>query len=179
MSFFVSKPVNSAPEQFQTPSQQRIYELLAELHIPFSRVDTDDGSTMEDCEFISQGLGCPVVKTIFLCNRQQTRFYLYVTAGDKPFVTRDFCGSLGISRVSFAPTDLLWEKLGTRIGATTALSLFNDPSGTITLVLDRAIVSRPMYACTDGTTTCFLKLPTADLLEKYLTHIGHSPQVID
>ena len=30
-----------------------------------------------------------IVKTIFVCNRQQTEFYLYVTSHDKPFVTRD------------------------------------------------------------------------------------------
>ena len=52
--------------------------------IPFSRVDTDPGITMGDCQHIDAKIGIHIVKTIFLCNRQQTEFYLYVTSNDKP-----------------------------------------------------------------------------------------------
>lgn len=179
MSFFVSQHITTAPEQFQTPTQQRIYENLNRLQIPFVRVDTDDGSTMDDCVFISEGLGCPVVKTIFLCNRQQTRFHLYITTAEKPFVTRDFCAALDISRVSFAPAEMLLEKLGTRMGATTLLSIFNDAENAITVVIDKEVVEREMYACTDGTPTCFVKIAMGDLLEKYLPDTHHTPVIID
>lgn len=179
MSFFVSQPFTTPPDQYQTPSQQRVYELLAQHNIAFVRVDTDDGSTMEACAHIARALGCPVVKTIFLCNRQQTRFYLYVTDADRPFVTRDFCAALSIPRVSFAQPDLLWSKLGTRVGATTALSLFNDTDQTVTLVLDRAVAERPLFACTDATNTSFLRLPTSALLDSYLPRVGHAPLIID
>lgn len=178
MSFFVSEQMATPPAQFQTETQQHIYDTLQQLGIAFKRVDTDDGTTMEDCVFISEGLQCPVVKTIFLCNRQQTKFYLYVTTGDKPFVTKDFCGALNIPRVSFTPTEMLWEKLGTRIGATTILSLINDPENLITLVIDKEVADRDEYACTDGTTTCFMKIKMQDLLGKYLKHTGHQAVVI-
>ncbi|MBO7585704.1 MAG: prolyl-tRNA synthetase associated domain-containing protein [Bacteroidales bacterium] len=178
MTFFVSEIKKEAPVEFETDTQRRIYETLEKLGVEFGRVDTDDGTTMESCVHISKGLGCPVVKTIFLCNRQQTVFYLYVTAAEKPFVTRDFCGALGVPRVSFAPTEMLWEKLGTRMGATTMLSLINDMDQQVTLVIDRDVAARTELGCTDGTTTCFLKLPMPKILDNFLAYTGHTAVII-
>ena len=98
--FFVGEPVSTPPASFESPLQRFVYETFASAEIPFSRVDTDPGITMEDCQLISARIGVQIVKTIFLCNRQQTEFYLYVTSHDKPFVTRDFCSALGIPRVT-------------------------------------------------------------------------------
>ena len=101
--FKVSDPLTTPPPAFATPLQEKVYGAFAALGIPFERVDTDPGLTMEDCAHIDAKIGVRIVKTVFLCNRQQTAFYLYVTTDDKPFVTREFCGALGIPRVSFAP----------------------------------------------------------------------------
>jgi Ala-tRNA(Pro) deacylase len=106
--FKVSNPICTPPETFSSALQQKVYSTFQDLSIPFERVDTDPGLTMEDCQHIDAKIGVRIVKTVFLCNRQQTAFYLYVTTDDKPFVTRDFCGALGIPRVSFAPADKHW-----------------------------------------------------------------------
>ncbi|MCR4680820.1 MAG: prolyl-tRNA synthetase associated domain-containing protein [Bacteroidales bacterium] len=179
MEFFVSEIKHDNPSQYANETQHRIYETLHLLSLDFGRVDTDDGSTMESCEYISNGLGCPVVKTIFVCNRQQTKFYLYVTSAEKPFITKEFCGALGIPRVSFAPSEMLFQKLGTKIGATTLLSLINDPEHEITFVMDREITEREWLGCTDGTNTCFLKIKMKDILGTFLPHTGHQTVIID
>lgn len=179
MSFYVSQPMATAPTTFLSETQQHIYETLQQLGIAFERVNTDDGSTMDDCVFISEGLNCPVVKTIFVCNRQQTRFHLFVTTAEKPFITKDFCGALGISRVSFAPQEMLLEKLGTPMGATTLLSLINDKENAITAVIDKDVAEREMFACTDGTKTCFMKLKMSDVFEKFLPYTKHEPVIIN
>ena len=178
MACFVSDMMPTPPQQFENDTQRRIYETLAQLGIEYLRVDTDDGSTMEDCIHISQGLQCPVVKTILLCNRQQTKFYMYVTTGEKPFVTKEFCGALGIPRVSFAPTEMLLEKLGTRMGAATGLSRINGTKHGGALVIDGEVAQRDWYACTDGTTTCFMKFKMSDLFNRFLKHTGHQAIVI-
>ena len=168
MSFYVSQPFTTPPAAFETPLQALVYKTFAADGIPFERVDTDPGITMEDCAHISARIGVQIVKTIFLCNRQQTEFYLYVTSHDKPFVTRDFCGALGIPRVSFASAEKLWELTGVRVGATTILSGILSACAGVHLVMDAAIAAAEWFACTDGTPTCFVKLRTRDLLEKYL-----------
>ncbi len=166
--FYVSEPLSTPPSSFETPLQQLVYETFASAGIPFLRVDTDSGITMEDCANISARIGVQIVKTIFLCNRQQTEFYLYVTSHDKPFVTRDFCSALGIPRVSFASAEKLWEFTGVRVGATTILSAVWPAAAGVHLVMDASIAAAEWFACTDGTPTCFVKLGTRDLLEKYL-----------
>jgi len=166
--FKVSDMMTTPPGEFSSELQRRVYETFATLEIPFGRVDTDPGITMEDCRNIDARIGVRIVKTIFLCNRQQTEFYLYVTTDDKPFVTRDFCGALGIPRVSFASAEKLWELTGVLVGATTILSAALPQASGVHLVMDRSVAEGEYFACTDGTATCFVKVKTADLLEKYL-----------
>ena len=170
--FFVGSPVSTPPEHPSTPLQKLIYERFEHLGIPFSRVDTDPGITMEDCAQISGRIGVDIVKTVFLCNRQQTAFYLYVMPAGKPFVTRDFCAALGIPRVSFASADKLLELTGAAPGAATILSSAWPASSGVRLVLDRSVAASSEFACTDGTPTCFVRLATRDLLEKFLRDRG-------
>ena len=169
LGFYVSEPLSTPPATFETPLQQLIYETFATRGIAFSRVDTDPGLTMEDCAHISARIGVQIVKTIFLCNRQQTEFYLYVTSHDRPFVTREFCGALGIPRVSFASAEKLWELTGVHVGATTILSGVLPSCAGVHLVMDASIAASEWFSCTDGTPTCFVKIRSRDLLEKYLS----------
>lgn len=166
--FKVSDIITTPPGEFGSALQQKVYDSFAALVIPFERVDTDPGITMEDCRHIDAKIGVRIVKTLFLCNRQQTEFYLYVTTDDKPFVTREFCSALGIPRVSFASPELLWEKTGVLVGATTILSAILPSAEGVHLVMDRSVARSEWFACTDGTATCFVKIKTRDLLEKYL-----------
>ena len=168
-SFKVSEIMDTPPEEFSSELQHRVYESFAAKGIPFGRVDTDPGITMEDCRNIDERIGVRIVKTIFLCNRQQTEFYLYVTSDDKPFVTREFCGALGIPRVSFASAEKLWELTGVLVGATTILSAILPQASGVHLVMDREVAENEYFACTDGTATCFVKIRTSDLLGKYLS----------
>ena len=176
--FFVSGQMSTPPEQPSTPLQQAVYEAFARLCIPFVRVDTDPGITMEDCLNIDEGLGARIVKTVFVCNRQQTEFYLYAMPADKPFVTREFCAALGIPRVSFASAEKLLELTGVAPGATTILSAVSPAAAGVHLVMDRAVAAAEWFACTDGTPTCFVKLRTRDLLDKYIPATGHNLTLI-
>lgn len=176
--FKVSDIVTTAPEKFASELQRCVYETFARLGILFQRVDTDPGLTMEDCLHIDAKIGVRIVKTLFLCNRQQTEFYLYVTTDDKPFVTREFCGVLGIPRVSFASAEQLWVRTGVEVGATTVLSAILPQAAGIHWVMDRAVAESEWFACTDGTATCFVKIRTAELLGKYLPAAGVTPTLI-
>ena len=175
---FVSKPQTTAPAACKTPLQALVYKTLAQLDLPFERVDTDEVITMEDCAAINDMLSMRMVKTLFLCNRQQTEFYLFITTGEKPFRSSDFSHALGVSRVSFAPSERMQELLGTKIGAATVLSALLDKENAVRIVFDRDVLADPSYGCSDGTTTGYLKLSTADVLEKFLPFTHHVPDVI-
>ena len=175
---FVSEIQTDAPIEYRTALQELTYRTLQELRIPFLRVETDEAITMEDCVQINQRLDMKMVKTLFLCNRQQTEFYLYVTAGDKSFKSKEFSNALNISRVSFAPSDLMEKMLGTKIGAATVFSALLDVTDALKIVIDEDVANEEWYGCSDGTTTGYMKVKTAQILHVFLPHTSHMPTII-
>ncbi len=174
----VSEIKTTAPEAFKTPLQEKVYRTLEELSIPYERVDTDEVITMEDCEAVDEKLNMKMVKTLFLCNRQQTEFYLFITCGDKPFRSKDFGNALEISRVSFAPKELMAEMLGTVVGAATVFSALLDTAKNVNIIFDKDVLEEEYYGCSDGTTTGYMKIKTADITKKFLPHTGHKLQTV-
>lgn len=176
---YISEIKTTAPETFVSDTQRRVYERLGELGIPFERVDCDAAITMEDCKALDEALSVNIVKTLLLTNRQQTRFYLFVTRGEKPFSTRDFGRALECSRVLFAPAQTLLDMLGTPVGACTLLSIIEDTGNRISVVIDRDITGEEWYGCADSTTTGYMRLKTADILGPYLEASGHNVTIVE
>ncbi len=176
---YVSEIKNSKPQKYKTDLQEKVYQTLAYLQIPYERVDTDEVITMEDCIAVNERLDMKMVKTLFLCNRQQTEFYLFVTCGDKPFRSKDFSTALKVSRVSFAPSELMETMLGTKIGAATVFSSLFDTESRVRIVFDKEVLAKEYYGCSDGTTTGYMKLKTEDIYQKFLEYTRHTPSVIE
>lgn len=176
---YVSEIQTAAPAVFLTELQKKVYDTLEMLQIPFQRVDTEEAITMEDCAAINERLNMKMVKTLFLCNRQQTSFYLFITEGDKPFRSKEFSNTLGVSRVSFAPAERMEEMLGTKIGAATVFSALLDDGHKIQIVFDRDVLKEEWYGCSDGTTTGYMKIKTEEITGRFLQFAGHVPAVIE
>lgn len=174
----VSDITTLPPKNPTTELQREVYNTFERLGIRFERVDNDPAISMEDCAAINSRFGVKTVKTLLLTNRQQTVFYLFVTEGDKSFSTRDFGHALSIPRVSFAPAEKLAEIAHTVVGATTVLSVLLDRDKRLNVVIDKAVTANEYFCCTDGTTTCYLMLRTADVL-RLIEYAGYQPQVIE
>ena len=43
---YVSTITTAAPKKFLSPLQAKVYQTLAQLHLPFERVETDEAITM-------------------------------------------------------------------------------------------------------------------------------------
>lgn len=177
--FHISEVKHTPPVVFKTALQEMVYTLLQQKQVPFERVDNDDAITMEDCILIDRQLNMKTVKTLFLCNRQQTNFYLFVTTAGKPFVTKDLSRVLDISRVSFAPVELLGTMLGTTVGATTIFGLLLDKEHAVQVVIDKDVLLEEWYGCSDGTTTSYMKISRDWIMNDFLAYTGHSPKVIE
>lgn len=159
--------------------RKKTYEALKKLNIPFERVDTDEAITMEDCTKINEKLNMKMVKTLFLCNRQRTLFYLFIKTADKPFSSKEFSNALNVSRVSFAPAELMDEMLGTTIGTATVFSALLDLDRDIQIVFDKDVEKEEWYGCSDGTTTSYMKTKTSQIIETFLPYTKHKPRLID
>ena len=67
----------------------RTYDLLDGLGVGYDRVDHAPAMTMEDCKEVDEILESMVCKNLFLCNRQETAFYLLMIPDTKVFHTKD------------------------------------------------------------------------------------------
>ena len=61
----------------------RTYDLLDSLGVEYDRVDHAPAMTMEDCKEVDEILESMVCKNLFLCNRQETAFYLLMIPDTK------------------------------------------------------------------------------------------------
>ena len=57
------------PADKRIPKEERCYDLLDSLGIPFTRVDHEHADTIEACQEIEKLLGCEICKNLFLTNR--------------------------------------------------------------------------------------------------------------
>ena len=170
---------NTPPEGALLPQEQSAFDLLHQLHIPYTRVSSEPADTMEKCAEVSKVLGYPICKNLFLCNRQKTQFYLLTMPPDKPFLTKDLSHQIGSSRLSFAPPEKMEELLGCSPGSASVLGLHNDSGNAVRLVMDRDVYTAPYFACHPCDNTQSLKFKTEDLLNVLLPKIGQEPIIVE
>lgn len=157
----------------------RVYDLLDKLGIEYERTDHEEANTMEKCNEIDKILDTIICKNLFLCNRQQTEFYLLMMPGDKPFKTKYITKQLGCSRLSFAPSEKMLEYLDIKPGAVSIMGLMNDKDNKIQLVIDKPVVESETLSCHPCVCTSSLKFKTKDIIEKFLPAVHHEPIIVD
>ena len=166
------------PTGQRIPQELAIYDRLEELSIPYVRVDHDHADTIEICHEVEKVLGSKICKNLFLCNRQQTDFYLLMMPGDKPFKTKYLSAQLGCSRLSFADDSHMRDYLSTIPGSVSALELLFDTDRRVQLVIDRDLLADEFISGHPGISTSTLQLRREDML-KFVESTGHSPTYID
>lgn len=173
--FYTSEVMTGMPREFRSDTQKLIYESLERAGIPYSRIESDPGISMDDCRNIDRAFGIDTVKTILLTNRRKNKFWLYITHAHKPFITKAFGASLNIPRVSFADEELMVEILGTRHGAATPFGLLRESASEVTFVMDRDVAAREKIVLTDGDPCGFIAIANEDLFRL----IGREPILIE
>lgn len=173
-------------ELFATPpsgghceAEMAAFALLDKLNIPYTRVEHDFADTMEDCAAISDVLGVRICKNLVLCNRQKTVFYLLTMPEDKPFHTKDLSAQIGSSRLSFAPADMMESLLGCTPGSASILGLMNDHNHQVNLLMDKDTYEAEYFGCHPCKNDGSLKIKTADILNTFLPHTGHTVTVVE
>ena len=157
----------------------RVYDLLDELGIEYQRVDHEAANTMEACREVDNLLGVTICKNLFMCNRQQTDFYLLMIEDKKVFKTKYLSAQLGTSRLSFAPPEYMEEFLDIKPGAVSVMGIMNDHGKRVQLVMDKSIYDSEEIGCHPCVSTASLRLKMKDILEKFLPACGHDVRIVD
>lgn len=157
----------------------RVYDLLDQLEIPYRRIDHEAANTMEACREVDEVLGVTICRNIFLCNRQQTDFYLLLIEDGKVFKTKYLSAQLGTSRLSFAPPEFMQEFLDIEPGSVSVLGLMNDHHKRVKLVMDKSVYEGLEIGCHPCVSTSSLRIKTCDILKKFLPAVNHDVTVVD
>ena len=160
--------------------EARAYRFLDSLGIEFERTDHPEtpATTMEVCRDVDAVLGVHICKNLFLCNRQQTMFYLLIMPGEKPFRTKELSGQLGISRLSFANEEQMLELLDVCPGSVSVLGLMNDKEKRVQLVIDKDLLKEEMFGCHPCENTSSIRFRTKDLTDVILPALGAFPVTV-
>ena len=156
----------------------RTYDFLDSLGISYQRIDHEHADNMAACDAIDAVLGVVICKNLFLCNRQQTNFYLLMMPGDKIFKTKELSKQIGSARLSFASPEKMLEYLDINPGAVSVLGLMNDTGHIVRLLIDEDVLKDEYIGCHPCVNTSSLKIRTKDILERFLPAAGHQAEIV-
>ena len=157
----------------------RVYDFLDSLGIDYYRVDHAPAMTMDVCVAIDEALEATICKNLLLCNRQGTAFYLLMLPGNKVFKTSVLSKQIGSSRLSFASAEAMEQYLDITPGSVSVMGLMNDKENHVQLLMDKDILQGEFIGCHPCINTSSLRFRTADLLEKIIPAMGHTPTFVE
>ena len=151
----------------------RTYDLLDDLCISYQRTDHEATDTMEECNAIDAILGVVICKNLFLCNKQETKFYLLMMPGDKAFKTKEVSHQIESTRLSFASPENMFKYLGLEPGSVSIMGLMNDKDNRVQLLIDEDVLKDEYLGCHPCINTSSLKIRTSDVIDRFLPATGH------
>ncbi|HIY02757.1 MAG TPA: prolyl-tRNA synthetase associated domain-containing protein [Candidatus Blautia faecipullorum] len=175
MELYNGRPENT---EGRLEKEIRTYDFLDSLGITYERVDHEPAMTIEACEEIDRTLGISICKNLFLCNRQETNFYLLMLPGDKKFRTKDLSAQIGSARLSFGKPEYMERFLDITPGSLSVLGLMNDKDQNVQLLIDEDVLKEPFMACHPCINTTSLKMKTEDLTKKIIPEMKHTPVIV-
>lgn len=170
---------NRPDPESRLEKENRTYDILENLGIPYLRLDHGEAKTIEDCQEVDQLLQITICKNLFLCNTQKTKFYLLMIPGNKKFNTKDLSGQINSARLSFAPAEYMEKFLDITPGSVSVMGLMNDKENQVQLLIDSDIIKEEFFGCHPCINTTSLRIKTVDLFEKFLPFVKHEPIFVD
>ena len=156
----------------------RVYDFLDSLGVPYQRIDHEPLMTMAACEEVDKILCATICKNLFLCNRQETDFYLLMMPGDKKFKTKDLAAQIGTARLSFAKEEYMEEFLDITPGSVSVMGLMNDKEKRVQLFMDEDILKGEYIGCHPCINTTSLRIRTKDMMERVIPALEHTPRMV-
>ena len=168
--------LNKRPQNVEERLLKEIkcYDFLDELNIDYLRVDHTAAENMEVCSDIEKVLGAQICKNLFLCNRQETQFYLLMMPANKPFKTKDLSKQIESSRLSFASAENMEKYLDITPGSVSVLGLMNDTENCVRLLVDEDLLKEEYIGVHPCINTSSLKIKTKDVFSTVTEALGHN-----
>ena len=149
-----------------------VFDFLDALGIRYRAVEHAPAFTMADCAAVDGMLGALTVKNIFLTTKNKKRCWLCICRPDARFHTADISKQVGSSRLSFAPEEMLFQRLRCHGGSASPLGLIFPEAKGVALIVDRALRAEGTLAFHPCDNTRTVAMAGEDFFGVFLPKVG-------
>lgn len=143
---------------------------LNQLQIPYQIKEHPAVFTLEDMAAYNLNPNGDVCKNLFLRDNKGKRHFLVILQGDKHADLKKIAAQLGTSRLGFASEERLLQYLGVTPGSVSPLSILNDNSHSVTVVIDKDVALLPQVGIHPNDNRATLHISYGDMLRVLQSH---------
>jgi len=157
---------------------QFVYDTLDKMNIEYDVVEHPPAFTTEDADKYIVGIDCIRTKTLFLCNKKKTAFYLLVLDQSKRLDFKKFEALVSEKKIRFCSPEQLMEKMKLKPGAVSLFGILNNEDKDIKVLMDKEMLTdqRISFHPNDNTKTVLLSIED---MHRFIEEQGFESQVIE
>ena len=152
-----------------------VFAFLDGAGIAYRAVEHAPAHTMADCAAIDRMLGALTVKNLFLTTKNRRKCWLCLARPEARFHTSDISRQIGSSRLSFAPEEILQQRLRCRAGSASPMGLIFPESEGVGLLVDGALREEATLAFHPCDNTRTLAMSGRDFFDRFLPAVSATP----
>ncbi len=155
-----------------------VYDSLKEMGIEYDLVEHPPTLTTEEADRYIVGKEGVRTKSLFLCNRKKTEYYLVVMDGKKRLDMKKLSEIIKEKSISFCSLEKLMEKMSLPAGTVSLFGLLNNTEHDIKIYLDREMLSEKYISFhpNENTKTIFISI---DDMYRFIKTLDYEYSIID
>lgn len=154
-------------------NEKRVYEVLENLNIKYTRYEHEPVFTVEQAKKIDGSIPGAKCKNLFLKNSKGDKYYLYILNEDKRADLKTLSKQIESTRLSFASEEELYEYLKLTPGSVTPFGIVNDSESKVIVLIDKELISEEIIAFHPNVNTATISISYEDL-EKFIRYEKNS-----
>ena len=156
----------------------KVKEYLNALGIQFKIVEHEPAYTTEEADKYIEGYDGVRTKTMFICNKKKTNYYMIIMDDSKRLDMNKFKEIVSEKQMKMASEESLKEKLGIKPGMVSPFGLLNNDEKDVKIYMDKQIITEEIMTFHPNDNTKTLFITTKDLF-KYIESIGYEINIIE
>lgn len=157
--------------------RQAVYDILKKLEIPYDVVEHPPALTTEDFDNFIEGKEGVRTKSLFLCNRKKTSYYLLIMDEHKRLDMKKL-GELIGEKLKFASEEKLAEKLGLTPGIVSLFGLIHNEGHDIKIYIDLEMLEENIITFTANTNTATVFV-TKENMFRFIEAMEYEYEIVD
>ena len=156
----------------------KVKEYLNSMGIQFKIVEHEPAYTTEEADKYIEGYDGVRTKTMFICNKKKTNYYMIIMDDSKRLDINKFKEIVSEKQMKMASEEALKEKLGIEPGMVSPFGLLNNDEKDVKIYMDKEIITEEImtFHPNDNTKTLFITIKD---LFKYFENIGYEINIIE